>query len=65
MGNIIDKISQYIKDIGLMIPNMALGMKHGMIFRSIMGNITMEKRKEWGRMFGQMERLIKASGKII
>ena len=48
-----------------MIPNMALGMKHGMIFRSIMGNITMEKRKEWGRMFGQMERLIKASGKII
>ena len=64
-GNIPGKIPLYIEAIGLMIPNMALGLKHGMTILNIMANIIREKRKELGVISGPMALRILVSGKII
>jgi hypothetical protein len=45
MENLQIKMVQYIMDIGLMILNLELDMKYGMIHQHIVGNIITEKKK--------------------
>ena len=45
MENLQIEMVQYIMDIGLMIPNLELDMKYGMIHQHTVGSIITEKKK--------------------
>ena len=58
MENISMRMVLFIMEIGLMINNLVLDMKYGMILLNIQVNIIMEKRKELVHIFGRIKLFI-------